>query len=565
MVTREQTAALAPGVCVADKYEIEGVLGEGGFATVYAARHVTVTSLRVAIKVLHAEQAESASNRRRFLAEAQMAAALQSRFIVRILDAGELADARPFIAMEFVDGVPLDRLLEQCGRLAPRDVARFAETILLALELAHESGIVHRDLKPANVFAVSEHGEAPYSRVLDFGIAKLIVGDAPPGTHTISGNVVCTPQYASPDLLHNEVTPLVDIYALGHVMAELLDGSAPYDVGEEHVLLVAAKQLGPDPVPLGPWTRASGLVGVVERACAKATDERFQSASEMLEALRDARPDDSEGIPLLRLDRPYRVAGGDQQGSLQPDATTDVELRTQGPPPRTTATLRGSLASLSGRSLDLEDLAELAPEPEFDLSGTNLRVRRSGGIMALVAIAAVLGIAFLLRTLIVTTAEEPVAAADVPLVTKQGAAQESAKRVGQPPAAEAPPARDRTRRTPHRTTTRTPPPSQPADGGEPGVADPVAGPRPTVRQRAAAARARMGGREAEHDPAISGDTPDPADDTPDPADDATDPADETPAPEGGATSNPVDDVREPDPAVPAKLPPAPHTSHTHEP
>ncbi len=329
MLTSQRIDTLPSGTIVGGKYKLLERIGEGGFATVYLAQHTEVASLRAALKVLHAEHAESASNRKRFRREAEMAAGLQSRFIVRVLDAGELPDGRPFIAMEYVDGVPLDQLLKRTGRLAPRDVARFAEGILRALDVAHSAGIVHRDLKPDNVFAVEEDGEPPYGRVLDFGIAKVIEGGVAPGTHTIAGSVVCTPQYAAPDLLNGQVTPLIDLYALGHVMAELLEGYAPYQTGA-HPLTVAAEHLKPEPVPLGPYTRRSGLESVVARACAKPVSERYQSARQMLVAVRAAIPSlyEESTARTLTLASPYEL-------SVDEDVITQWNASVQ--PPRTTA------------------------------------------------------------------------------------------------------------------------------------------------------------------------------------------------------------------------------------
>ncbi len=323
---------LTPGQLVADKYVVERELGTGGFATVYAARHASVSTLRVAIKVLHAEHLDSELSRKRFRREADTVAALQSRFIVRLLDAGELQDGRPFMAMEFVDGIPLDALLKKCGRLLPAHVARFGIGVLRALEVAHAAGVVHRDLKPANVFAVEEDGEPPYSRVLDFGIAKTMDGSSVPraGTHTMAGQVVCTPEYAAPELLSGSVTPQVDLYALGHMLAELLDGRAPYDLGT-HALLVAAEHLKPEPVPLGPFSANSGLQDVIRRACAKDPAQRYQTARQMLDDLRAA----VELLPpqsALSLAAPYVLAGSNARPVAatpgQPAITSGVEAPT---------------------------------------------------------------------------------------------------------------------------------------------------------------------------------------------------------------------------------------------
>lgn len=379
---------LVPDTLVAGKYVVGEVLGTGGFATVYRARHSQIASLRVALKVLHAHHADSESTRRRFRREAETAAALQSRFIVRVLDVGETELRAPFIAMEFVDGMPLDALLKQCGRLEPLDVARFTEGVLRALEVAHAGGVVHRDLKPANVFAVEEDGDPPYSRVLDFGIAKVLTegtNTMAPGTHTLAGQVVCTPQYAAPELLNGKVTPQVDLYALGHMMAELLDGRAPYDI-HTNALLVATEHLRPDPVPLGPYTRSSGLAAIVSRACEKDPAQRYQNARDMLDDIRVALPRlITAQSATLTLSNPYRLptaptpvsglapTGPSATGAAAPRTSAVGELLLTEPledfttiqksPRHKTAALLGSVAALAAIAVVLFVLVALRPEP----------------------------------------------------------------------------------------------------------------------------------------------------------------------------------------------------------
>ena len=323
---------LAPGTPVAGKYVVEGPLGEGGFATVYSARHREIASLRVAIKVLHREHTYDPRIRGRFRREAETVATLNSRNIVRVMDIGELENGQPYIVMEFIEGRPLDSLLERCGRLYPGDVSRLCIDVLKALDVAHAQGIVHRDLKPANVFAVQEPGEFASAKVLDFGIAKVLAeaGGATfeAGTHTVAGNVVCTPQYAAPELLAGKTSPLVDLYALGHMMAELLEGVAPY----EHLrnpLLIAAEHLRPDPVPLGAYTRASGLADVVAKACSKSEEGRYQSAREMLEALRQVSGGLTELGTPIDLSQPYTAfrEAGPSVTRVQPEQTGTLSVR----------------------------------------------------------------------------------------------------------------------------------------------------------------------------------------------------------------------------------------------
>lgn len=277
---------LRPGMEVGGRYLIERLLGRGGFSYVYLARHLSIETLRVAIKVMRADLAEAESARRRFVREGEAVASLSSPHVVKVSDAGLLPDNRPYLVLEFCDGNTLDHLLEQRGRINPIDVARFARQILLALEEAHRVGIVHRDLKPENVFVVRDtHTGERVLKVGDFGIARVSDGrGAAPARMTMSGGIVCTPAYASPELLEGDAVPASDLYALGHMMAELIEGYAPYaHVGQ--ALVVCAEHLRPAPVPLGPQTRRSALRAIIERAVAKPLTERFSSARQMREAI----------------------------------------------------------------------------------------------------------------------------------------------------------------------------------------------------------------------------------------------------------------------------------------
>ncbi|TVR02941.1 MAG: hypothetical protein EA398_06835 [Deltaproteobacteria bacterium] len=265
------------------KYIVEKVLGEGGYAWVYQARHAAVDRLRYAVKVLKEEHAGNEDARKRFLREAETAAALRSRHIVQVQDVGRTDDGLPFIVMELIQGQPLEDMLKERRTMSPREVGEITRDVLEALTEAHQLGIVHRDLKPANVFMVVERGgRTRYAKVLDFGIAKVLGGsELQASTATVAGMIACTPEYASPELLNGKPVPQTDLYALGHMMAELLEGRTPY-MDDQNRIMVAAAQLGRDPVPLGPNTEASGLVDIIRKAVAKPIEERYESAEAML-------------------------------------------------------------------------------------------------------------------------------------------------------------------------------------------------------------------------------------------------------------------------------------------
>lgn len=283
---------------------------------VYRASHVQVPTLRYAVKVLRAEHMESSEVIARFRREASAAAALHSRHTVRIVDFGATVDGVPYIVMELVRGRVLRDLINRDRGLRLGDIFRFSIGILRALEEAHTHGIVHRDLKPSNIFVVSEPGvRHPYSKVLDFGIAKILGGEnvlRGPGTATLGGTGPCTPEYASPELLNGAASLQTDLYALGHVMVEMHDGHSPYLREDLNPILTAAEHLRPDPVPLGTRAAASPLAPIMRKALEKSTERRYQNAAEMLRDLEslylglqlDAEP----ALDLeLGLTRPYAL------------------------------------------------------------------------------------------------------------------------------------------------------------------------------------------------------------------------------------------------------------------
>ncbi|MFT6395577.1 MAG: serine/threonine protein kinase [Bradymonadia bacterium] len=316
--------AIEQGSILAGRYRIERLLGRGGFAEVYLARHLEIDSLQVAIKVLHASHSQQGLILNRFKREASLLALLRNRHTVRLVDFGFTKRQIPFLVMEYVEGAPLDRLLRTHGALRETDACRMAIHVLKALAEAHAAGVVHRDLKPANIFLVEEPGEHhSVARVLDFGIAK-VMGD-PEGARTVkmpaalsnataTDLVFCTPLYAAPELLRGCPDFRTDLYSLGLVMAEMLDGAAPYVdrvCGFEN-----SPHLDADPVPLGPRASQSALTEIIQRACSKELNQRYDTAVEMLADLeitysRIKRPDFSEapldlGIPTA--ERPIPIA-----------------------------------------------------------------------------------------------------------------------------------------------------------------------------------------------------------------------------------------------------------------
>lgn len=285
------TRAFPVGVesVIGGRYRLLRKLGEGGFAYVFEASHVELPDLHYAIKVLRGEHAGEAEVIRKFRHEAVLLSGLKCPQTVRVVDFGITGEGSPFFVMEFVKGVTLETLLARAKRLRATDVARLTMDVLESLDEAHNARIVHRDIKPANILVVPGFaGGHPRAKVLDFGIAKVLAGQgegAAAANQTVGDFVFCTPLYAPAEVLRRDPKPQSDLYSLGHVMAELLDGTAPF-VADVPVMS-AYRHLSGEAIALGPHSEASGLAAVIRKATAHKVEERYETAAEMIVALRE--------------------------------------------------------------------------------------------------------------------------------------------------------------------------------------------------------------------------------------------------------------------------------------
>jgi serine/threonine-protein kinase len=208
-------------------YRILREIGRGGMGTVYLAeRGDNQYQKRVAVKLLPAWSARNERSVRRFVDERQILAALDHPDIARLFDGGVTADGLPWFAMEFVDGVPIDRYCKERDLTINRRLDLFCR-VCAAVQYAHRNLVVHRDLKPANILVTAEGGV----KLLDFGIAKLLGSDGidAAASLTSTGERIMTPMYASPEQLRGDpISTASDVYALGLLLNELLTGRYPY-------------------------------------------------------------------------------------------------------------------------------------------------------------------------------------------------------------------------------------------------------------------------------------------------------------------------------------------------
>jgi eukaryotic-like serine/threonine-protein kinase len=293
---------------IADRYELEELVGTGGMSSVYKARD-RLLERNVALKVLHPHYSDDAEYVERFRREARSVAQLSHPHIVTVIDRGE-DGGQQFIVFEFIDGENLKQLIGRIGPLPVRRAVELALEIADALAFAHDHDLVHRDVKPQNVLLTPD-GDA---KVTDFGIARSL--DVEQGV-TQTGTVLGTSNYLSPEQASGKpVTPATDVYSLGVVLFELLTGEVPFP--GENFVAVAMKHINEPPpdltekrpdVPLR-------LVAAVERALEKDPSRRFQSmgefASELQQCLAEMASADEERTfiatsPVLKQSRPHRV------------------------------------------------------------------------------------------------------------------------------------------------------------------------------------------------------------------------------------------------------------------
>ncbi len=277
-----------------------GIIGRGGDGLVYEAMQKH-PHRRVAIKVL-AERHHAQERRRRLHAEAEALAGIDHPAVARVLTAGTLEDGRPWIAMEYVVGVPATEWVEACNPPLERRI-RLVADIADGVQAAHARNIVHRDLKPENIL-VSADG-AP--KVLDFGIARFQASDDQP--LTIEGSIMGTVPWMSPEQASGDedIDTRSDVYSLGVLLYRVVNGVHPYELPPGN--LAASARAICERLP-HPSTGPRDLRAVLARSLEKSPDRRYANAGEFAQDLRavlarrpvTARPDS----PLYRMQQRIR-------------------------------------------------------------------------------------------------------------------------------------------------------------------------------------------------------------------------------------------------------------------
>ncbi len=274
---------LSPGTIIAGHYEILCVLGQGAMGTVYKARHVLVDSVR-AIKLIRSDQADNSKVLRRFQLEGKAALTLEHPNIGRVYEFGiETTLQRPYLVMDFLDGKTLSGTLSEEGVLTTERACRLISQVCEGLQEAHSKGVVHRDIKPGNIILTTDLTGAETAKIVDFGIAKMIGTDDSQNL-TQTGEVFGTPLYMSPEqCLGRKVDARSDLYSLGCVLYECLSGKPPF-AGSSSLETIMMHVNGALPA-FDNKIISVQLKSVLLKTLSKKPEERFQSASDLTEAL----------------------------------------------------------------------------------------------------------------------------------------------------------------------------------------------------------------------------------------------------------------------------------------
>jgi tetratricopeptide (TPR) repeat protein/predicted Ser/Thr protein kinase len=227
-------------------YRVLKTLGEGGMGKVYlAVRADDQYTREVAIKVMHASFGARPAMLARFRTERQILANLDHPNIARLLDGGVTEQGVPYLVMEYIDGVPLDRYCRTQSLPLEKRLRMFI-SVCAAVEYAHNNLVVHRDLKPANILVAADG----IPKLLDFGIAKMLHPEVVDATQTRTAELLMTPEYASPEQVRAEpVTTSSDVYGLGVLLYELLAGVRPFRIDGKDPLQIARMICEQEPAP----------------------------------------------------------------------------------------------------------------------------------------------------------------------------------------------------------------------------------------------------------------------------------------------------------------------------
>lgn len=317
------------GTVLDGRYRIERLLGQGGMGTVYRAHHLSMDR-PVAVKVLRGNLASDPIAARRFALEAKATTKVDSPHAVKVFDFGITADGEYFMVMEYLDGRTAQRELDVDGPMEMRRALHVIRQALAGLGAAHAVGVIHRDIKPENLLLMRQGNDPDACKVLDFGVAKLLVQAADPATAlTREGMVFGTPEFMSPEQACGQ--PLdgrSDIYSLVATLYTLLTGEPLFHGASAIEVLSKHVTTAPPRLVDRPGLHhLHALDQVMQKALAKKPADRYADAAELERVLSflapASQPSSLAGSPTMS--NPAIPLPGQPTG-LSPGATPDSPL-----------------------------------------------------------------------------------------------------------------------------------------------------------------------------------------------------------------------------------------------
>jgi hypothetical protein len=296
-------------VTVDDRYYLEAVIGQGGMGTVYRALDRRLHDRPCALKVLSPQHTDPHWFER-FSREIRTISSLRSPHTVQITDVGEVADGRPYIVMELLEGRPLAADLRR-GPMPEAQAVRVIDGVLASLGEAHAQGVVHRDLKPPNIFLMGRPEQPAVAKVLDFGVAKNVDADGEDLTEV--GQAIGTPKYMAPEQFRGlPVDGRTDLYVCGVLMYAMVAGRAPFErsgaVPDAIAHLPDATRLGWQHLhaePVRPEGMSDPIWAWTCRALAKSPSDRHPDAASARAGLRETPVGSGTLAPLLTSELPH--------------------------------------------------------------------------------------------------------------------------------------------------------------------------------------------------------------------------------------------------------------------
>ncbi|MFW5968127.1 MAG: serine/threonine protein kinase, partial [Persicimonas sp.] len=383
------------------RWVIEERIGEGGMGAVYLASQRSVDR-KVAIKTLRPELCNSREFVDRFFREARVASNIAHPHCVTILDFGQADDGTLYLAMEYLEGVPLTHRLDHPD-LTTREIIRICAQISSALTAAHEQNIIHRDLKPDNVFLLSISDGSTFVKVLDFGIAKVLDAEE---QMTKTGQVFGTPEYMSPEQCRgNQLDGRADLYSLGCILYQMLGDQPPFSNDTPMAVLVSHVNDSPRPIEenLAREDTPRQLCELCMELLEKDPDDRPDNARQVrdrLEAILDESRSTGNQTPAVT---PAASEEGDEASG---DAQSTGTAPTLAPSTGEIAADGGGERSTPGQTASVDDGATPTPAERFgptntvadqavdDSKGVSAGFIIGVGLIALIAAGCTVGAAY---------------------------------------------------------------------------------------------------------------------------------------------------------------------------